>query len=285
MPSSRLPAPEAPAPQAPPRFRAPRLMGVVNVTPDSFYAGGRTPAAEAAVERALRLIDEGADFLDVGGQSTRPGSEPAALEDELARVIPVIKALAKSVKIPISIDTDKARVAAEALDAGARIVNDVTALRGDADMARVAARAERVVLMHMRGASPMTMQDDPRYGDVVGEVREFLAERLEAFAAAGGERARVWIDPGVGFGKNLEQNLALIRRVGGLAAVAPVLLGVSRKSFLGKISADEGPEERLPGSLALAAWAGFSGVEVLRVHDVLETKKALAALAAVAGIE
>ncbi len=258
-------------------------MGVVNVTPDSFYAGGRTPSVEAAVERALRLVDEGADFLDVGGQSTRPGCDATALEIELARVIPVITALAKAVPVPISVDTNKARVAAEALDAGARIVNDVTALRGDAGMARVAVRAERVVLMHMRGLSPKTMQADPRYGDVVGEVREFLAERREAFAAAGGDPARVWVDPGVGFGKNLAQNLALIGRVGEFSAIAPVLLGVSRKSFLGKISADAGPEERLPGSLALAAWAGFSGVEVLRVHDVVETKRALAALAAVAG--
>jgi dihydropteroate synthase len=258
-------------------------MGVVNVTSDSFYALGRTPSAEAAVERALRLVDEGADFLDVGGQSTRPGSDAAPLEAELARVIPVIEALAKRVKVPISIDTDKARVAAEALDAGARIINDVTALRGDPDMARIAARAERVVLMHMLGSSPKTMQADPRYGDVVGEVLEFLAERLEAFAAAGGDRGRVWVDPGVGFGKNLEQNLALIKNVGVFAAVAPVLLGVSRKSFLGKISADEGPEERLPGSLALAAWAGFAGVEVLRVHDVAETRRALEALGAVAG--
>jgi dihydropteroate synthase len=258
-------------------------MGVVNVTPDSFYEGGRTPSAEAAVERALRLVDEGADFLDVGGQSTRPGSEAVSLEAERARVIPVIRALAKAVKVPISVDTDKARIAAEALDAGARIVNDVSALRADPDMPRVAARAERVVLMHMRGAGPKTMQDDPRYEDVVGEVLDFLEERLDSFAAAGGDRAKVWVDPGVGFGKTVEHNLVLIRRVDELAAVAPVLLGVSRKSFLGKLSPDSGPEERLPGSLAMAAWAGFAGVDVLRVHDVAETKKALAALAAVAG--
>lgn len=282
MPFSRLPEPE-PAAEAPLRFRAPRLMGVVNATPDSFYAGSRAPSAEAAVERALRLADEGADYLDIGGQSTRPGSDPVGLDAERARVIPVIRALARRVKIPISVDTDKADVAAEALDAGARIVNDVTALRGDPGMAKVAARAERVVLMHMLGTRAKTMQDAPRYGDVVAEVKEFLAERLEAFAAAGGDPARVWVDPGVGFGKNLEQNLALIKRVGELVAVAPVLLGVSRKSFLGKITADEGPEERLPGSLALAAWAGFAGVEVLRVHDVAETKRALEALAAVAG--
>jgi len=279
---SRLPAPEAGA-AAPLRFRAPKLMGVVNVTPDSFYAGSRASSAEAAVERALRLVDEGADYLDIGGQSTRPGSDPVGTDAERARVIPAIKALAKRVKVPISVDTDKAEIAAEALDAGARIVNDVTALRGDPGMAKVAARAERVVLMHMLGTRAKTMQDAPRYDDVVEEVKEFLAERLEAFAAAGGDPARVWVDPGVGFGKNLEQNLALIRRVGELASVAPVLLGVSRKSFLGKISADDGPEERLPGSLALASWAGFAGVEVLRVHDVAETKRALAALAAVAG--
>jgi dihydropteroate synthase len=283
MPSSRLLAPEMAAPAAPLRFRAPKLMGVVNVTPDSFYAGGRTPSPEAAVERALRLVDEGADFLDVGGQSTRPGSDAATLEAELARVIPVIRTLAAKVRIPISVDTDKARVAAEALDAGARIVNDVTALRGDPGMARVAARAERVVLMHMLGTSTKTMQSDPRYRDVVGDVREFLAERLDAFEAAGGDRRRAWIDPGIGFGKSLEQNLALIKHAGELASLAPVLLGVSRKSFFGKISPDEGPEERLPGSLALAAWAGFVGLDVLRVHDVAETKRTLAALSAVAG--
>lgn len=282
MPSSRLPGPEAAAPEALARFRAPRLMGVVNATPDSFYAGSRAATSEAAVERALRLADEGADFLDVGGQSTRPGSDAVGLEAERARVIPVIRALAKRVKIPISVDTDKAAIAAEALDAGATIVNDVTALRGDPGMAKAAARADRVVLMHMLGTSPKTMQADPRYGDVFAEVRDFLAERLDAFEAAGGDRAKVWVDPGVGFGKTLEHNLTLIKRAGELAALAPVLLGVSRKAFLGKISADGGPEERLSGSLAVAAWAGFSGVEVLRVHDVAETKRVLAALKALA---
>jgi dihydropteroate synthase len=283
MPSSRLRAPEIPAAAAPLRFRAPRLMGVVNATPDSFFAGSRAPSAEAAVERALRLIDEGADYVDIGGQSTRPGSDAVSLEVERARVIPVIRALARRIKVPISIDTDKARIAEEAIGAGASIVNDVSALRSDPGMAKAAARAERVVLMHMRGASPKTMQDDPSYGDVVGEVREFLAERLETFAAAGGDPKRVWVDPGIGFGKTLEHNLCLIKHVGEFAAIAPVLLGVSRKSFLGKISADAGAEGRLPGSLALAAWAGFAGVEVLRVHDVAETKRALEALAAVAG--
>ena len=258
-------------------------MGVVNATPDSFFAGSRSASAESAVERALRLIEDGADMIDVGGQSTRPGSDSVPLELELARVIPIVKSLAKRVKVPISIDTDKAAVAAAALDAGARIVNDVTALRGDREMARVAARAERVVLMHMLGTSPKTMQEAPSYDDVVFEVREFLAERLDVFAEAGGDPGRVWIDPGVGFGKQLQDNLALIKHVGDLAAVAPVLLGVSRKSFLGKIHPDAGPDDRLSGSLALASWAGFAGVEVLRVHDVGETKKALEALTAVAG--
>ncbi len=283
MRSSRAPTPEAAPATAPLRFRAPRLMGVVNATPDSFYAGSRAPSAEAAVERGLRLVAEGADILDIGGQSTRPGSEPVTLEAELARVVPVVRALAKRVKVPLSVDTDKAEVAAQALDAGARIVNDVSALRADPAMARVAARAENVVLMHMLGVSPKTMQADPRYDDVVGEVKEFLAERLSAFADAGGDPARVWVDPGVGFGKTLEHNLSLIKHVGELAAVAPVVLGVSRKSFFSKIHADEGPADRLPGSLALASWAGFAGVAVLRVHDVAETKRALEALAAVAG--
>ena len=285
MPSSPLLAPEMAALEAPPRFRAPRVMGVINVTPDSFYAGGRSSSTEAAFARGLRLVEEGAEFLDIGGQSTRPGSEPVSLEVELERVIPVIQALSKIVSVPISIDTDKARVAAAALDAGARIINDVTALRGDPDMARVAARAERVVLMHMGGSSPKTMQADAQYNEVVSEVRDFLAERLDAFEAAGGDRKKVWVDPGIGFGKNLEQNLALIKHAGELSSLAPVMLGVSRKSFLGKISTDGGPEEGLPGSLALAAWAGFVGLDILRVHDVLETKKALAALAAVAGIQ
>lgn len=268
---------------AAPRFRAPRLMGIVNATPDSFYAGSRAPSVEAAVERALRLVDEGADFLDVGGQSTRPGSDAVTLEAERARVIPLVKALAGRVKVPISVDTDKAAVAAEALDAGATILNDVTALRGDPGMAKVAARAERVVLMHMLGTSPKTMQADPRYEDALAEVRGFLAGRLDAFEAAGGDRSRVWIDPGIGFGKALEHNLELIRGIGALAGLAPVLLGASRKSFIGKIRPDTGPEDRLEGSLAVAAWAGFCGVDVLRVHDVGATKRLLDTLSAVSG--
>lgn len=281
MPSSWLPAPDLPRDAAAASFRAPLLMGVVNATPDSFYPGSRAASAERAVEQALRLVEEGADYLDLGGQSTRPGSLEVSVEVELVRVIPVIKALARQTKVPISVDTDKARVAAEALDAGASIINDVTALRGDPGMAKVASRAERVVLMHMQGA-PRTMQAAPRYDDVVGEVASFLRARLAAFVEAGGDPAKVFVDPGIGFGKDLGHNLSLLRRVGEFAAIAPVLLGASRKSFLGKVTPDAGPEDRLSGSLAMAAWAGFSGVAVLRVHDVRETRRAFDALKAVA---
>ncbi len=267
-----------------PSFRAPKLMGIVNVTPDSFHAPSRAVSKESAIELAGRLIEEGADILDIGGQSTRPGSAPVSFDEERARVIPVIKALAKSVKVPISVDTDKAMVAAEALDAGARIINDVTALRADPGMSRVAVRAERVVLMHMLGDSPAKMQNDPRYADVVADVSQFLAARLAAFADAGGDPRRVWIDPGIGFGKTLDHNLALIKHVRDFIRIAPVLLGVSRKSFFGKIRPDGGTDERLPGSLSVAVWAGFAGVDVLRVHDVAATKRALEALTAVAGV-
>jgi dihydropteroate synthase len=272
----------APAASARPLAR-PLVMGVVNCTPDSFHEASRATSAEAAVERALRLVEGGADLLDIGGQSTRPGSEPVSVEAERARVIPVIRALAPRVKVPISVDTDKARIAEEALGAGARIVNDVTALRGDPAMARVAAKAERVVLMHMLGTSPKTMQADPRYGDCFAEVSSFLRERLAAFVAAGGDAGRVWVDPGIGFGKTLDHNLELIRRVGELSAIAPVLLGVSRKSMFARLAPDAGPQDRLAGSLAAAVWAASRGVAVLRVHDALETRRALDAWAAFAG--
>lgn len=263
-------------------FVRPLVMGVVNCTPDSFHAGSRAGSPEAAVERALKLVEEGADLLDVGGESTRPGSEFVSADVERVRVIPVIKALAKQVKVRISVDTTKAAIASEALDCGAVIVNDVTALRGDPAMAKAALKAERVVLMHMLGDSPKTMQADPRYGDCFAEVSAFLRERRDAFLQAGGRAEQVVVDPGVGFGKTLEHNLTLIRRAGELAEIAPVLLGVSRKSMFGKILPDGGSEDRLAGSLAVAAWAAFSGVSVLRVHDVLETRRALETLRRVA---
>lgn len=273
----------ASAQRAPARgFSRPLIMGVINRTPDSFHEGSRAVSVEAAVERALAMAEEGADILDLGGQSTRPGSEAVSLEEERARVIPVIAALAKRTKLAISVDTDKARIAAEALDAGATVLNDVTALRGDKDMMKTAVRYERVVLMHMLG-EPRTMQNEPRYSNCPAEVAEFLEQRLAAFVAAGGRAERVMIDPGIGFGKTLEHNLELIRGVGELSKIAPVLLGVSRKSMFAKITPDAGPQDRLAGSLAVAAWASLNGVAALRVHDVQETRRLVEALNAVAG--
>lgn len=258
----------------------PLLMGVVNATPDSFFAGSRTPGSMEAISRGLRLIEQGADFVDVGGQSTRPGSEPVALGEELKRVVPVVSALARA-GAKVSIDTDKAAVAKICRDAGAAVLNDVSALRSDPAMAREAARFEAVILMHRGGDSPRTMQDKPAYRDVVAEVKDFFQERLETFSAAGGKASRVLIDPGIGFGKDLGHNLSLLKHLDEFFELAPIVLGVSRKSFLGKISPDAGPEDRLAGSLAAACWAAMQGVRVLRVHDVAETRRALAAVAAI----
>lgn len=256
-------------------------MGVINCTPDSFHAGSRATTSDLAVERALKLVEEGADILDIGGESTRPGSDAVPLEVERVRVIPVIKALAKQVKVQISIDTTKAAIAAEALDVGATIINDVTALRGDKAMAQAALKADRVILMHMLGDSPKTMQANPTYKDCFDEVSRFLQGRLQSFIAAGGRADRVVVDPGIGFGKTLDHNLTLIRRAGELSSIAPVLLGVSRKSMFGKIFNDNGSEDRLAASLSVAAYACLSGVSILRVHDVLETRRVLETLRAV----
>jgi dihydropteroate synthase len=263
------------------RFHKPLVMGVVNCTPDSFHEKSRAATSDLAVERALKLVEEGADILDIGGESTRPGSDSVPLEIERVRVIPVIKALAKQVKVKISIDTTKAAIAAEALDVGAAIINDVTALRGDKAMAKAALKADRVILMHMLGDSPKTMQANPAYKDCFEEVSRFLQGRLQSFLAAGGRASQVWVDPGIGFGKTLDHNLTLIRRAGELSSIAPVLLGVSRKSMFGKISNDNGSEDRLAASLSVAAYACLSGVSILRVHDVLETRRAIETLRAV----
>ncbi|MBI2788341.1 MAG: dihydropteroate synthase [Elusimicrobia bacterium] len=263
------------------RFVKPAIMGVVNCTPDSFHAGSRATTSEFAVERALKMVEEGADILDIGGESTRPGSDAVPLEVERVRVIPVIKALARQVKVQISIDTTKAAIAAEALDVGATIINDVTALRGDKAMAQAALKAERVILMHMLGDSPKTMQANPTYKDCFDEVSRFLQGRLQSFVAAGGRADRVVVDPGIGFGKTLDHNLTLIRRAGELSAIAPVLLGVSRKSMFGKILNDNGSEDRLAASLSVAAYACLNNVSILRVHDVLETRRVVETLRAV----
>jgi dihydropteroate synthase len=260
----------------------PTLMGVVNVTPDSFSDGGLYLDPEAAIAHGRQLVDEGAEILDVGGESTRPGAERVSVEEELGRVVPVVEGLAGG-GAEVSVDTSKAAVAAAALDAGAAIVNDVTALRGDAEMAPLCAeRGATVVLMHMLG-EPRTMQEDPRYDDVVAEVKAFLAERLKAAVAAGIAEERVWLDPGIGFGKTGAHNMELLRRLGELCELGrPLVIGTSRKGFIGRL--DGSPAgERLGGTIASSVLAAAEGAAVLRVHDVAEVRQAMAVAAAVLG--
>jgi dihydropteroate synthase len=260
------------------------LMGVVNVTPDSFSDGGLYFDAGTAVEHGRVLAASGAAILDVGGESTRPGAAAVPVEEELRRVIPVIEGLAAlGSGAAISVDTSKAAVAAAALDAGAAIVNDVTALRGDPAMAAlVAERGAGVVLMHMVG-DPRTMQDDPRYDDVVAEVREFLAERLAAATAAGIAAEKVWLDPGIGFGKTAAHNFELLRGLPELATLGrPLVVGTSRKSFIGRTDGSD-TDERLGGTIATSVLAAASGATVLRVHDVAEMAQAMAVTSAVLG--
>jgi dihydropteroate synthase len=259
-----------------------KLMGVVNVTPDSFSDGGLYLDPEAAIGHGRELAAAGAEILDVGGESTRPGAEVVPADEELRRVVPVIAGLA-DLDCRISVDTSKAQVAAAALDAGAEIVNDVTALRGDGDMAALCAeRGVTVVLMHMRG-DPRTMQDDPRYDDVVAEVRAFLAERLEAAKASGIAEERIWLDPGIGFGKTAAHNLELLRRLGELRELGrPLVVGTSRKSFIGRFDGS-GAGGRLGGTIASSVLAAAEGAEVLRVHDVAEMRQALTVAAAILG--
>src|SRR3954463_14776529 len=243
-------------------------MGVVNVTPDSFSDGGLFLDAEAAVKHGLQLRDEGADVVDVGGESTRPGAEPVDEAEELRRVVPVVESLAGS-GARVSIDTAKAGVARAALTGGASIVNDVTAFRGSPEMAGVVAEGGAgCVLMHMLG-EPRTMQRDPRYDDVVSEVRAFLEERLAFAVSEGVPEERVWLDPGIGFGKTLEHNLELLRRLREIVAIGrPVVIGTSRKSFLGKLTGGKAEGERLPGTIATNVIALERGASVFRVHDV-----------------
>jgi dihydropteroate synthase len=249
------------------------VMGVVNVTPDSFSDGGRFPTPQDAVACGLRLLDEGADILDIGGESTRPGAAPVVADEEVRRVLPVIEGLRRMTDVPISIDTRNAAVAEQALRAGADIVNDVSALRHDARMADVAASHDApVILMHAQG-TPETMQDGPYYTDVLREVRDFFAERL-SFARARGI-TRLLVDPGIGFGKRHEDNLALLRGLHGFLDLGvPLVVGTSRKSFLGRITG-RAADERLPGSIASGLVAWCNGASVLRVHDVRATRDAL----------
>jgi dihydropteroate synthase len=245
------------------------------VTPDSFSDGGNLASSEAAVEKGLSLEAEGADILDVGGESTRPGSAGVSADEESNRTIPVIRELARRCGLPLSIDTSKAKVAVAALEAGAVIVNDVSAL-GDADMASVVAeRGAALVMMHMRG-EPMAMQDDPRYEDCVDEIYRWLEMRLSAAVDSGIAPERIVLDPGIGFGKRLVDNTELIRRIGEFHSLGrPLMLGASRKSFIGALTGEEDPDRRLEGSLAAVARGAEAGVQILRVHDVAATKRFL----------
>jgi len=257
-------------------------MGILNVTPDSFSDGGRFATLGDVLVHAERMIGDGADILDVGGESTRPGATPVSQADELDRVIPVVRALATK-GVPLSIDTRRSAVARAAVDAGASMWNDVSALTGDPDSLAAAAELGcEVVLMHMQG-QPATMQREPRYKDVVAEVSAWLTARAEAAMAVGVARARIWLDPGIGFGKTLDHNLALLAGLDRLVALGfPVLLGASRKATIRKIDPTAtDPQHRLGGSLAIALAAARAGCAMVRVHDVRETVQALKVMAAI----
>lgn len=260
----------------------PLVMGIVNVTPDSFSDGGRYLDHATAIAHGLKLVEHGADILDIGGESTRPGAEAVACEMELGRVVPVVEALAQQTAAPISIDTSKAEVARRCLEAGALIVNDVTALAGDPEMLATVRRYKAgVVLMHMQG-TPRTMQQSPRYDDVIADIMKFFEERIAAITQAGIEAARIALDPGIGFGKTGPHNLEILARLGEFQRLGrPICLGVSRKGFIGKIL-ERQPEERLPGSLAAVLFAqGNNAVQIVRAHDVRETRDAVSLFAAI----
>lgn len=256
-------------------------MGVVNVTPDSFSDGGLFLDPARAIVRGEELVRDGAAILDVGGESTRPGAEEVSVEEELARVGLVVAGLAGSATV--SVDTSKLVVAEAALDAGASIVNDVTALRGDPEIGALCAeRGAGLILMHMQG-DPRTMQEDPRYGDVVDDVKAFLAERLEAATGAGVGEERIWLDPGIGFGKDLEHNLELLRRLGELRELGrPLVVGASRKAFIGRIDGSA-VDARLGGTIAASILAAAEGADVLRVHDVAQHAQAARMASAILG--
>jgi len=259
------------------------VMGVLNVTPDSFSDGGLFLDHENAVAQGLRLAEEGADIVDVGGESTRPGSDEVPFEEEIERTSPVVKQLVAELDVPISIDTRKAEVARAALDAGAVIVNDVSGGRDPEMFDVVRETGAGLVLMHMLG-EPKTMQEDPRYEDVVGEVCEYLSVRLGAAVAAGIDRARLAIDPGLGFGKSYHHNLELMRAIEAFLILGvPVLVGPSRKSFIGKALGDAPLGERLEGTLAAVAWLADHGAHIVRVHDVKETLSLLKVIGAIRG--
>ncbi|HWR95600.1 MAG TPA: dihydropteroate synthase [Arenimonas sp.] len=264
------------------KLDAPKIMAIINVTPDSFSDGGTLTSVPMAVEHALRMVAQGADMLDIGGESTRPNAVPVSVEEELARVIPVIEALAAAVQVPISIDTSKPEVMRAAVAAGAGFINDVYALRRDGALDAAAELGVPVCLMHMPG-NPLTMQQDVHYDDVLVQVRQFLTERLFACEMAGIPKKHLVIDPGFGFGKLLQHNLAMLANLDYFRQLGvPVLAGLSRKSMIGQITGRD-LDGRLVGSVAAALLAAQNGAQIIRVHDVAETKDALALLAAVDG--
>lgn len=265
--------------------KLPLLMGIVNVTPDSFSDGGQFASSNAAVEHALQLAEDGAGILDIGGESTRPYSDPVGVDEELARVMPVIEKLVDLTHVPISIDTSKAEVARQALAAGVEILNDVTGLEGDPQMLDVAASTGAgVCAMHMQG-SPQTMQDSPHYGDVVAEIRDYLQLRRDALLAAGIEAERICLDPGIGFGKTHEHNLQLMASCGCYHALGcPILVGHSRKGFLAKLIGDK-HADRTAATAGAALSLARQGVQVIRVHDVRPVREALVAFKACGGLD
>jgi dihydropteroate synthase len=260
-------------------------MGIVNVTPDSFSDGGRYQSASAAIDHALQLVADGADLLDIGGESTRPYASPIGGAEELRRVMPVVEAVCRATEVPVSIDTSKADVAREALEAGAEVVNDVTGLTGDARMLEVVLRYQPgVCAMHMQG-TPQTMQDNPQYEDPVREISLFLAQRREALERAGLARDRICLDPGIGFGKTHQHNLTLLAGAGQFHALGcPLLFGHSRKGFVAKLIGDS-EADRTAGTLGVSLALARSGIQVLRVHDVRPTRDALLLFEAAGGIQ
>jgi len=254
----------------------PIIMGIVNITPDSFSDGGKFLEAKKAIEHAEKLVAEGADILDIGGESTRPGAEPISVEKEIHRVIPVIEALVKKIKIPISIDTSKPEVADIALQAGAQIVNDITGLRDPVMRGIVVKYKASAIIMHMQG-EPSDMQKNPEYQDVIGDILDFFWERVRICEEVGIKREKLILDPGIGFGKTLKHNLAILHNLEKLHALElPLCLGVSRKSFIGQLTENIPAEERLEGTLAANILALANGVQIFRVHDVKSHRKAFA---------
>lgn len=256
------------------------LMGILNITPDSFSDGGNYLEPERALDRAWEMADDGADMIDVGGESSRPGAQPVSTDEEIRRVIPVIRALAKKITVPISVDTVKAEVAKAALDAGAEIINDISALNFDSKMVEVAGKYRApVIIMHMPG-NPRTMQNNPAYSDLIGHISKYLSESIKLAEDHGVEQ--VIIDPGIGFGKTTEHNLQILRELDRFLDMGrPLLVGASRKSFIGNVL-DLPVDDRMEGSLATAVWAAIKGAHILRVHEVKETRRSLGMIEAIA---